>query len=103
MRRFRRTLRRRRRQILAVAITALSLVAAGVGIATAHTWAACHNFKVTSYPKAYPQCRHPAETDRPMVMAGAGAVFLVLGVGAVYLWTDTQETGAAARARRAKR
>jgi hypothetical protein len=82
--------RRRRRQILAVAITALALVAAGVGIATAHTWASCHNSSVASYPRAYPQCGRAEESHRPVLMAGAGTIALLLGIGSVYVWTEDQ-------------
>ena len=82
--------------MLAVTITALALASAGFAIATAHTWASCHSFTVRSYPNAYPQCRASAESHRPVIMAAAGAVFLLLAVGAVYLWTDEQTRAVAA-------
>jgi hypothetical protein len=95
--RFARKLHNRLRLILAVAITALALSAVGFGIAVAHQWAACRNFSVQSYPKSYPQCRSSAQSDRPMLMAGSGAVFLVAAVVAVYLWTDESTRAAATR------
>ena len=80
-------------------VTALALVAAGLGIAVAHTWASCHSFTVHSYPHAYPDCRASEETHRPMMMAGSGGVFLVLGVLAAYLWVEDVPPTAQSRRR----
>src|SRR5438128_1235904 len=100
VRRFLRRLRRHRRRVAAVLVTALALLAAGYGIAVAHSWASCHTFTVRSYPNAYPGCRAPAESNRPKVMAGSGGAFLVLGVLAAYLWIeDASPTGQARRRR----
>jgi hypothetical protein len=100
MRRFLRRVRRYRRRIAATTVTALALVTAGLGVAVAHTWASCHSFAVHSYPHAYPDCRASEETNRPMVMAGSGGVFLVLGVLAAYLWVEDASPIGQARRRR---
>jgi len=100
MRRFLRRLRRYRRRIAATTVTALALVAAGMGIAVAHTWASCHSFTVHSYPHAYPDCRASEETNRPKMIAGAGGAFLVFAVLSAYLWVeDASPTGQARRRR----
>ena len=83
-----------------MAVTTLALVAAGVGVATAHSWTSCHSFTVRTYPHAYPSCHGSEQANRPKMMAGAGGAFLVLGVLAAYLWVeDASPTGAARRKR----
>jgi len=81
-------------------ITAVALGAAGYGIAVAHAWSACHDWRVHAYPATDPSCHTSAQSDRPMVMAGSGAIFLLLSVGAVYLWTEDSPTSASRRTRR---
>jgi uncharacterized protein involved in exopolysaccharide biosynthesis len=92
-------LRRRSRRLAAALITALALTAVGYLVAVAHAWAACHDWHVRAYPRSYPSCQASSQSDRPMVMAGAGGLFLLLGVGAAYLWTEEESPGPARRRR----
>ena len=92
-------LRRRSRRLAAALTTALALASAGYLIAVAHAWASCHDWHVHAYPRSYPSCHASTESSRPKVMAGAGGLFLLLGVGAVYLWTEEPSTGPARRRR----
>jgi hypothetical protein len=83
-----RTVRKRRRRVLAVVLTALALAAAGYAVSVGVTWSSCRDFKVRSYPAAYPQCHAATQSSRPKIMAGAAGLFLVLAVGAAYLWVE---------------
>ena len=86
--------------MVAVIVTALALAAAGYAIAAAQAWASCRNYNVKAYPNAYPSCHPSVQDDRPKVMAGAGGLFLVLGVIGTYLWIEDRSTPASRRSRR---
>jgi hypothetical protein len=101
--RFAKKLKRRSRLLLAWAVTLLALTSLGFAIAEAHTWVHCRSFTVRSYPKAYPDCAASPQSHRPVILAGAGALFLVLGVGTIYLWTDDGTRAAARRRQSAAR
>src|SRR5438132_2663912 len=100
MRRTIRRLRSRSRRVAAAVITALALAAVGYLFAVAHDWASCHDWHVHAYPRAYPSCQASAQSSRPKAMAGAGGMFLLLGVGAGYLWSEEAGGRPAGRARR---
>jgi hypothetical protein len=86
--------------VVAVIVTALALAAAGYAIAAAQAWASCRNYNVKAYPNAYPSCHPSVQDNRPKVMAGAGGIFLVLGVVSAYLWIEDRSRQASGRSRR---
>jgi hypothetical protein len=82
---------RRRRHLLAAAVTAVAVTAAGFTLFGFGTWLSCRSGDVQSYPAAYPNCVPSAQAAH-LRMAGAALwALLVLAVVAVYLWIRARD------------